>query len=165
MGNSQKDPQHQHLDLTPEQALFGPFESSSPSLDQPLDGMVATFHTNERPLLGLAGMLDWYFHGAISNFLRSGALSGAQGECAYLPITLPAITLPGRTYHILLIGAGSSSSPGTREPLNEKAFSILKNNLRSLKVSRIGLSRSDLGQSSPEAVFKMLKEAPAWVVR
>ena len=77
---------HTILDLNAEEALFGSADTS------PLDGLVATFHANERPLQGLAGWLDWRFQGAISSYLRAGALTGREGEYAYTPMRLPLAT-------------------------------------------------------------------------
>jgi len=161
MGQTPKS-QHQHhhyelADLAPEHALFSS-----------LDGMVATFHTNERPLQGLAGLLDWHFHGAISSYLRAGAMSGKAGECAYLPLHLPvsgARDKPGRVFHILLAGGGASSSPGKRQELDEQTYTTVKKNILSLKIPRLGISQSDFGNASRESLARHFKEVPLWIVR
>src|SRR3954465_8128541 len=100
---------HVFLDLEAEPALF--------SVETPLTGMVASFHENERPLQGLAGLLDWRLDGEISRFLRAGGLSGRPGECAYLPVTHA-----GRTLHVVLVGAGRSHLPGERGSLPDPAI-------------------------------------------
>jgi hypothetical protein len=165
MGTSKAEQLHHYdlIELAPEHALFG---SSGPQAK--LDGFVATFHTNERPLQGLAGILDWHFHGAISNYLRAGAVSGEVGECAYLPLFLPVVDAhgkPGRVYHILLAGAGTSASPGSRQELDDRVYSTLRKNIQSLKIARLGISQSDLGNASRESIAKHFKEVPLWIVR
>lgn len=163
MGQTSKAQQLHHYDLielAPEQALF--------SSTDPLDGFVATFHTNERPLQGLAGVLDWHFHGAISNYLRAGAMSGEAGECAYLPLSLPvkdAEGKPGRLFHIILAGAGASSAPGKRQELDSKTYTTLSKNIQSLKIARLGISQSDFGNASRESLAQHFKEVPLWIVR
>lgn len=172
MGQTPKPQQLHHYDLielAPEQALF----SSSASLGSPaqlaqLDGLVATFHTNERPLQGLAGVLDWHFHGAISSYLRAGAMSGEVGECAYLPLSLPlkdAHGKPGRVFHIILAGAGASAAPGKRQELDDQIYTALRKNILSLKIPRLGISQSDFGNASRESLAKHFKEVPLWIVR
>jgi hypothetical protein len=152
MSQKQSPPiQHNYdlSELSPEQALFGS-----------LDGIVATFYTNERPLQGLAGILDWHFHGAISNYLRAGAMSGNKGECAYLPFTLP-----GQLYHILLVGGGVSPGPGKRQEPDAQTYTTLRQNMLSLKIPRLGISQADFGNASRESLAKNFKEVPLWIVR
>jgi hypothetical protein len=164
MGQTSK-PQHLHhydlIEHAPEQALFS-------SLPASLNGLVATFHTNERPLQGLAGLLDWHFHGAISSYLRAGAMSGEVGECAYLPLSLPvkdAHGQPGRLFHIILAGGGSSAAPGKRQEPDESTYTSLRKNILSLKIERLGISQSDFGNVSRETLAKHFKEVPLWIVR
>lgn len=164
MGQASKPQQLHHYDLiehAPEQALFS-------ALPDSLNGLIATFHTNERPLQGLAGILDWHFHGAISSYLRAGAMSGEVGECAYLPLSLPvedAQGKPGRLFHIILAGGGASSSPGKRQSLDDKTYTALKKNILSLKIERLGISQSDFGNVSRETLTQHFKEVPLWIVR
>ncbi len=121
-----------------------------------VEGWVATFHENERPLLGLAGRLDWRFHGAISQYLKAGAISGKLGECAYLPVTLPL--LPERTYHLILVGVGASQeTPALTGAITGAMAQKLVKNLKSLGVKKLGISKSDFGDLSA------LKEIPLWV--
>jgi hypothetical protein len=117
-----------------------------------VEGWIATFHENERPLLGLAGRLDWRFHGAISQYLKAGAISGKLGECAYLPVALPL--LPERTYHLILVGLGASQETPA---LNSAMVQRLVKNLKSLGVKKFGISKTDFGDLSA------LKEIPLWV--
>ena len=71
-------------------------------INHQVDALVATVSENERPLLGLAGLLDWRFQGAISACLRAGAITGKIGECVYFPVSKN-----GQLYKILLLGVGS----------------------------------------------------------
>jgi hypothetical protein len=100
--------------------------------DGRLQGLVALVTPDERPLQGLAGFLDWRFQGAISRCLQQGFLKGGAGECAYVPLSRNGVT-----YHLLLVGADS------RGPLPADSLKNLKKNLSTLKLSRIGVSRSD----------------------
>src|SRR3954466_8548833 len=93
-----------------------------------LRGIIATFHENERPLGGLAGLLDWRFQGAITQCLKAGFLTGKAGECAYFPVTRN-----GTTFHLLLTGAGKSSAFGARTPLPPESVRALMKNLTSLR--------------------------------
>ncbi len=152
MGQTPKSQNQHHYELVeqaPEHALFSA-----------LDGMVATFYTNERPLQGLAGLLDWHFHGAISTYLRAGAMSGEAGECAYLPLTLA-----GRVFHVLLAGGGASPAPGKRQEPDAETYTALKKNILSLKIPRLGISQSDFGNASRDSITRHFKEVPLWIVR
>lgn len=134
----------QDLSLTADQALFPPEKRE-------IEGIVATIYQNERPLSGLAGLLDWRFHGAISQYLRSGAISGKYGECVYLPLTRN-----GHVYHLLLIGAGMAGKPGERGPLPSESLRSLKKNLISLRLNKIALSKSDFESATTQGTFHQL---------
>src|SRR5262250_2500277 len=41
--------------------------------------------SDERPLTGLAGLTDWRLSGRLSQLLRKGLLSGAEGEAVLTP--------------------------------------------------------------------------------
>src|SRR4051794_21541958 len=106
--------------LEPDRALF----------DGQIETLVAAISENERPLAGLAGLLDWRFHGVISQGLRAGAITGAPGECVYLPVTKN-----GKNYRLILVGAGKSSRPGERTVLSPDSLRVLQKNLASMKFS------------------------------
>lgn len=126
-------------ELDPEKALF-----------HDLNGIAVTFYENERPLRGLVGLLDWRFHGAISNHLRSGAVSGRAGECVYLPIHSSG----GKIYHLILLGGGNAGEPGARKKVSGEALQALKKNISSLKLEKIGISRQDFGGALPDGIEK-----------
>ena len=123
-----------------------------------IQGLVATFRSGERPLTGLAGLLDWRFQGAISQCLKQGALTGNEGECVYFPVTRR-----GTTYHLILAGIGSQAKGAG--PLPAETLRVLKKNLASLKIANIGFSRSDLGGVSDDYFSKNLKGIPVCVLR
>lgn len=127
-----------------------------------LQALVVCFYENERPLAGLSGLLDWRFYGEISNYLRAGAMSGATGQCAYLPMTSKAQT---RTYHLIFMGCGNSSSPGAREKPSPETMKVLADNLSKLAIKKVGLSRTDFGGAPDEFFAKHLKGLPLWIVQ
>jgi hypothetical protein len=140
----------QTLEVDADQALFS----------GQIEGIVATCYANERPLAGLAGILDWRLHGIISRCIRSGVITGKEGECVYLPVTRR-----GETIHVILAGAGHSEEPGMRGNLPEETLRALEKNLANLKLSRVGISRSDLGEASEQVLKKRFRDIPLCVVR
>jgi hypothetical protein len=138
------------MELDAEKALFVEASVDSPGTPE-LDGLAVTFYENERPLRGLVGLLDWRFHGAISDYVRAGAVSGKSGECVYLPIR-SAGGHGEKVYHLILVGAGSASEPGARRKLSSEALQQLKKNLASLKLKKIGVSKQDFGGALPDGI-------------
>jgi hypothetical protein len=136
------------LEVDAERALF----------EGKVHGLAVAFYQNERPPRGLSGVLDWYFQGAISQYIRSGAISGKIGECTYFPCHRN-----GSTYHIILAGAGIASRPGKRDPLPEDTFKTLHKNLASLGIEKIGISKSDFGNIPPDSLVRQLKGVPLWI--
>ncbi|MGK5087544.1 hypothetical protein WDW86_08295 [Bdellovibrionota bacterium FG-2] len=118
-----------------------------------IDGLVATLYQNERPLFGLAGLLDWRFHGALSSYLRAGAMSGREGECIYIPFEKH-----GQVTHLIFLGCGSTKSSGTRSVPSPASLEILRKNLVSLALPKIGISKADFGNPSEP----LLKGVPLW---
>jgi hypothetical protein len=123
-----------------------------------LSGLVLTCYENERPLRGLAGLMDWRFHGVISECLRAGAVTGRVGECAYVPVSRH-----GKTYHLLLAGAGVLPASGRRGSLPAETLKALTRNLNGLRLPSVGVSRSDFGDATPEYFAKNLKGVPLWI--
>ena len=102
-------------------------------------GLVAACSTNERPLQGLAGRIDWSFQGALSQFIRTGSITGESGELVYIPIRKP-----GRTFHFLLVGVGASEEPGHRAPLSKETLEKMRESLEQLGLESMGVSELDL---------------------
>jgi hypothetical protein len=136
------------LDLDAERALF----------DGAVDGLVCLFFRNERPLHGLSGVLDWRFHGQISQTLRLGAIQGETGECVYMPAFRH-----GRTFHLILAGAGVSETPGVRGRPPGETLEKIRKNLLSLKISKFGISRKDFGGATDAFLSQHLKGVGLWV--
>lgn len=141
--------EHQLLEMDPDRALFGGHVSS----------LVVSCYVNERPLNGLSGLLDWRFHGAISQCIRSGAITGEVGECVYFPVNRH-----GKVYHLILIGAGYAPQSGERSPMAEKSLDVLQKNLKSLRLPKLALSRRDFGSLSEDALSKAMKGVPIWIL-
>ena len=124
-----------------------------------IQGLVVTFHENERPLCGLAGLLDWRLQGLISFHLRNSSIVGKAGECVYFPVSRNQ-----RTYHLLLAGAGSSEAPGQRDEIPSETLHAISRNLASLRLKNIGISRSDFGNVGEDFFARNFKGAPLWIV-
>jgi hypothetical protein len=137
------------LEMQADEALFG----------GAVDGLVCLFFRNERPLHGLAGVLDWRLHGMISRCLREGAIEGAEGECVYLPVLRH-----GRVFHLILAGAGNSDMPGARAKPPAETLEKIRKNLASLKIPKVGVSRQDFGGASDTFFAQQLKSPNVWVV-
>lgn len=135
-------------DSSPDRALF----------EHTVDGLVVTCYQNERPLKGLAGLMDWRFHGGISSCLNTGIITGKVGECVYFPTSRN-----GRTYHLLLIGAGFSPQPGQRLEIPEEAVKAIGKNLKLLRLQKIGISRSDFGNVADTFFSRHLDGMPLWI--
>jgi hypothetical protein len=116
-------------------------------IDHQVDALVVTVSENERPLLGLAGLLDWRFQGAISGCLRAGAITGKLGECVYFPVSKN-----GQLYKILLLGVGS------HESVTAEALKPLQKNLANLKLNSVGVSRKDFGNPPEDLLAKHFKD-------
>ncbi len=125
-----------------------------PSADQALfsgeiEVLIATCYQNERPLAGLAGLLDWRFQGEVTSFVRNGMITGKIGECVYLPYSRF-----GKTYRVLLVGAGHSNSPGERSTPPAESIRALSKNLAALNFKKVGVSRADMGNLTDDQIRK-----------
>lgn len=123
-----------------------------------IHGLIVTAYQNERPPCGLAGMLDWHFQGAISQLIMQGVITGRTGECVYLPILRR-----GSLYHILLAGSGHSLTPGHRGPVQADTIHAVQKNIITLGLPKLGISKSDFGQTSSDYFSKQLKGASLWI--
>ena len=124
-----------------------------------INGMVVCCYENERPLLGLAGKLDWSLNGAISYYLKKRTVTGKTNECVYLPIQKLSYT-----HHFFLLGCGNNNTPGLRQLPQQSTIDKLTENINNLGLLRIGVSLSDFGQKAPEQIRLSLKEAQLWIV-
>lgn len=159
MSPRETPPSHEYLEIDPDEALFDGAGPQGPLRSSPLNAVIATLHEDERPLQGLAGLLDWRFRGAISEFLRSGVLHGRTGECAYLPLFWRE-----RTLHLILVGVGALASAGDRQRIDPEGLNAVKKNAAGLKLDRIGVSLRDLGQSGEMLLKNELVALPLYVM-
>jgi hypothetical protein len=137
------------IEIPPTRALF----------EGVADAWILGLSSSERPSRGVAGILDWHFKGLISRSLEAGIVSGAPGECGYLPITHQ-----GRTLHLLLVGMGSTARTRT---LPASTLEALEKNLETLGRSAWGVSLQDLGEETVRRIGKSLgssqTEARLWI--
>jgi hypothetical protein len=110
------------------------FVSAAPrSLDElQTQIIVLPFFSDERPLCGAAGLLDWRLCGALSRKVMSGYLSGSFGEKALIAGP-PKLKSEG----LLLVGLGASSAFDTG--VAESACALIAEALTEAKVSTAAL--------------------------
>jgi hypothetical protein len=133
-------------------------EAETALLEGKVEALVTTFYSNERPLAGLAGLMDWRFHGVVSKYFKSGVITGKAGECVYFPYTRH-----GTTFHLLFVGAGPSSTPGHRLQIPKESVEALHKNLTTLKIGKIGVSKKDFGNVTEEYFTKHFKGISLWI--
>jgi hypothetical protein len=109
---------------------------------------------DERPLRGLAGLVDWRLAGGLSRYLRTGLVTGHLGEAL--------LTLPGQRIgfqKLFIFGTGKSGQ--TDDELSAR----LGEGLRKLGSAGVGSAALDLPQGiSVEAGVRTLlaeREGPA----
>src|SRR5262249_39070271 len=73
--------------------------------------LACTVWTDARPAHGLAGLCDWRLAGKVSDLMRRGMITGAQGEVVMVP-GKPRLTFD----KLLFFGAGP------REAFDEDSF-------------------------------------------
>ncbi|HEY7724961.1 MAG TPA: M17 family peptidase N-terminal domain-containing protein [Anaeromyxobacteraceae bacterium] len=83
-------------------------ELSLSALDGAAVDAVAVFVGPERPLQGLAGLVDWRLAGALTRAMASGHFGGAEGEQLLLPTQG---RLPAR--RLVAFGAATPAADGT----------------------------------------------------
>ncbi len=108
---------------------------------------------DERPLRGLAGLLDWRLAGRLSALARSGFLTGETDE---------VVLVPGRPRlpfeKIVVLGLGPRSSFG--DGVARRAIARLKAALDGLQVKRalVELPGRATGSVAPERAAELLLE-------
>ena len=95
--------------------------------------IVLPFFSDERPLRGAAGLIDWRLCGALSRKLMAGYVRGTLGEKA-----LVANAGKLKSERLLLIGLGESAS--FDQGVAEKACTLIAEALREAKVSTAALA-------------------------
>jgi hypothetical protein len=111
------------------------FVSAAPqSLDElQSEIIVLPFFSDERPLCGAAGLIDWRLCGALSRKLLAGYLDGHFGEKA-LVTAPPKLKSEG----LLLVGLGASTAFDTG--VAERACILIAEALTEAKVSTAALA-------------------------
>ncbi len=137
-----------NLDQTIDTVLF----------DRTIRGAIALCFENERPLQGLAGLLDWRFGGSFSNFLRIGSFTGKPGECVYLPIKRA-----DHLYHLFFIGGGMMKKSAGRPSLPSTSLTHLIQNLNGMNLTPLGLSRSDFDDDSIKTLSQEVEGVQLWL--
>ena len=112
----------------------------------------SAFH-DERPLRGLAGLLDWRLAGRLSALAKSDFLTGAIDE---------VVLVPGRPHlpfeKILVLGLGDRSTFG--DDVVRRALARLVSTLEGLKVKRaiVELPGRSIGVLEPARASDLLLE-------
>ncbi|MGB3050761.1 MAG: M17 family peptidase N-terminal domain-containing protein [Polyangiales bacterium] len=111
------------------------FISAAPgSLDElQTEVIVLPFFSDERPLRGAAGLIDWRLCGALSRKLMAGYLRGTFGEKALLA-NLGKL----KSDRLLLVGLGESAS--FDHSVAQKACALIAEALREAQVSTAALA-------------------------
>lgn len=124
-----------------------------------ITGLVCLCFENERPLQGLIAEVDWKLLGFISQQIERGHFSGKPGECIYLPVTHAA-----RTVHLIIAGAGHAATWGDRKgKLADSDFKKLAENVKQLKLERIGVSQKEFAGYSVSDLLKRFDKTPVWI--
>ncbi len=140
----------------PQDPLRALFESE-------LEGLIVGLYENETPPRGLLGRLDWAFKGLFSLALQKKTLSGALGQCTYFP--LKRLHHPTSLVHFLLVGLGDNGLPGARPPVALKQLPLLRQNLKTLGLVKLGISRTDFGWTADERLEKKhFNGVPVWIL-
>ncbi len=108
--------------------------SSAQSLDElQTELIVLPFFSDERPLSGATGLIDWRLCGALSRKLMAGYLDGRFGEKA-LMITPQKLKSEG----VLLVGLGASTAFDAE--VAKRACAVVAKALTESKVSNAALT-------------------------
>lgn len=100
------------------------------------EALVLPFFSDERPLRGAAGLVDWRLCGRLSRMLQSGRVRGALGEATlYPPPSTPSRRIPFP--RLVLFGLGPQAEAG--EALAERASRALASVVAGLGLERVAV--------------------------
>jgi len=123
-------------------------------MDEPSVELCAcTLWRDERPLRGFAGLIDWRMGGRLSALLKSGFLTGEEGE---------ALLVPGKPHvpfeKVLLLGLGAHSGFG--DGTFRRAVLHIASALEGMRVRRsvVELPGRGTGVVDPESAITMTLE-------
>lgn len=97
------------------------------------DSLVVTFFSDERPLRGAAGLVDWRLGGWLSKLLKGGKLAGGASETTMIPPAKGRLSFS----RILLFGLGGSA--GFDEGRYKAAIGRIREVLSKAGVTRYAL--------------------------
>ena len=101
------------------------------------EAIVLLFFSDERPLKGASGMIDWRMNGSISSLISKGMISGEKGESTLI---LPSARIKGKK--ILMMGLGDSTN-FTEDSLKEAAVAIIS------QLHKIGIKNLTIAVPTP----------------
>ena len=84
------------------------------------EAIVLLFFSDERPLKGASGLIDWRMNGAISRLIAGGMIKGERGESILM---VPKSRI--KAGKILMAGLGKSSELN-KDALSESAGALMK---------------------------------------
>ncbi len=104
------------------------------------EAIVLLFFSNERPLKGATGLIDWRMNGSISRLISKGMISGEKGEATLI---LPNKRIKSKK--ILMAGLGDSSAFGETS-LKDTAIAIIRQ-LDKISIKNFTIAMPPLGKS------------------
>jgi len=118
------------------------------------EAIVLLFFSNERPLKGATGLIDWRMNGSISRLIAKGMISGEKGEATLI---LPNKRI--KSPKILMAGLGDSSGFGEAS-LKDTAMAIIRQlnkiNIKNFTVAMPPLIQSQL--STKDAATTLVRQ-------
>jgi hypothetical protein len=104
-------------------ALLEGIEDGPAGARRRVDLAVLPFFEDERPLQGLAGLVDWRIGGGLSALLRAGFCTGAAGEAVLLP---GRRTLPMERLVLLGLGPSRAFDRAAAEAAGERLVAVVE---------------------------------------
>lgn len=121
-----------------------------------LRSVIVLCYENERPLQGLAAEVDWHFLGYLSKQIKNGIITGRSGECTLIPLKKG-----NELFYIYILGGGHLTQDRKSPNFNIKK---LTQNISSMKMNTIGISKSDFQDSDIRLIESSLSSnGTLWV--
>lgn len=118
------DPRRADIAVAPlSRALLDGVDDGSGGARRRVDLAVLTIFEDERPLQGLAGLVDWRTGGSLSALLRAGFCTGALGEAVLLP---GRRTLPMERLVLLGLGPARVFDRSVAEAAGERVVTLVE---------------------------------------
>jgi Cytosol aminopeptidase family, N-terminal domain len=118
------------------------------------DALVLTFFSDERPLRGAAGLVDWRLCGRLSRLIKAGRLDGGPDEVTLVPPAGARLPFP----RIFVFGLGSSE--GFDERRFKSAVARVREVLHKAGIRRYAMQPPGraLGLVAPRRAFELFRE-------